>query len=347
MNKPNLISITPHVDICSHPCIQILDVVHNNGQWRIINIYHDTCDNMSLQALLDLDIEATTPTLVIGNFNTHSPNRSPPNILRSYWAGRLEEWASTNLLTLANNPGEITCRGTEHERDSMIDRAWYNTAAIQSTMFSNLEVDWDGSLGSDHTMIKVSGHLPAPTSSPKEEMPTGFITDHTRKEAWICSFHNRPPPAALPPTPTSKELEQAAAVLARDIHETNKSVLCKRKRFHPKAAQWWNTACTTAVQKLKEMHGTAAKATAQACLKGVVRAAKHAWAEDHIEKTDIWELTDWRHGHQLNKVPSLQGTVGLVHMHTEVSDVLPQHFFPSNPPAVKDVFDKDPPPLPA
>ena len=103
-------------------------------------------------------------------------------------------------------------------------------------MFSNLKVDWDGSLRSDHAMIKVSGHLLAPASSPKEEMPTGFITDHTRKEAWICSFHNWPPLAALPPTPMSKELEQAAAVLTRDIHETNKSVLCKHKPFHPKAA---------------------------------------------------------------------------------------------------------------
>ena len=115
MNKPNPLSITPHIDICSHPCIQILNVVHNNGQWCIINVYHDTHNNMNLQALLELDIEATTPTLIIGNFNTHSPNWSPPNVLHSHWAGCIEEWAATNLLTLTNNPGEITCRGAEHE----------------------------------------------------------------------------------------------------------------------------------------------------------------------------------------------------------------------------------------
>ena len=229
----------------------------------------------------------------------------------------------------------------------MIDLAWYNTTTIQSTTFSNLEVDWGGSLRSDHAMIKVSGHLLTPTSLPKEETLTGFITDRARKETWIHSFHNQPPPAALPPAPMSKELELATTELARDIHETNELVLCKCKPFHTKAAQWWNAACTTAMQKLKETHGTAAKATAQARLKGVVRAAKCAWAKDHIEKTDIWELMDWRHGHWLNKVPSLQGMVGLVHMHAEVSDVLSQCFFPSNPPAVKDVFNDDPPPLPA
>ena len=72
----------------------------------------------------------------------------------------------------------------------MINLAWYNAAAIQSTTFSNLKVDWGGSLGSDHAMIKVAGHLLTPTSLPEEETLTGFITDPARKETWIHSFCN-------------------------------------------------------------------------------------------------------------------------------------------------------------
>src|SRR6266478_3227465 len=107
-NQPSTLSIVPRLDICSHPCIQVLDIIHNNEQWRLVNFYHDVRDPTSLQTLTSLDVDATTPTLVVGDFNMHSPTWSPPDVPRSHWARHVEEWAATNLLTLANNPGEIT-----------------------------------------------------------------------------------------------------------------------------------------------------------------------------------------------------------------------------------------------
>jgi len=70
----------PHLDISAHPCLQVLDVVLDTGTWHIINFYCDVKDKSSLQALLTLDIDAATPTLVVGDFNTHSPSWSPPTI---------------------------------------------------------------------------------------------------------------------------------------------------------------------------------------------------------------------------------------------------------------------------
>lgn len=35
-------------------------------QWRLINVYHDTRDSTSLQVILDLDIDPTILTLVLG-----------------------------------------------------------------------------------------------------------------------------------------------------------------------------------------------------------------------------------------------------------------------------------------
>jgi hypothetical protein len=63
------------------------------------------------------------------------------------------------LLTLANDPGVITRKGAEHEHDSVIDLVWYNEAAIQLTTFSDLKVDWEGSLGLDHAMLVISGPI--------------------------------------------------------------------------------------------------------------------------------------------------------------------------------------------
>src|SRR6202789_2695412 len=46
------------------------------------------------------------------------------------------------------------------------------------------------------------------------------------------------------------------------------------------------------------------------------------------------------------KVPSLQGTEGLVHSHEEVADILSKRFFPRSPQEVNPHFPDDPPPRP-
>jgi endonuclease/exonuclease/phosphatase family metal-dependent hydrolase len=76
-------TVVPHLDICSHPTVQILDLIFDNEEWRVINFYHDVRDDSSLDTLLGLDIDATIPTLVIGDFNAHSQAWSPPDVTRS------------------------------------------------------------------------------------------------------------------------------------------------------------------------------------------------------------------------------------------------------------------------
>ena len=143
----------------------------------MINFYHDIRDSTSLQKLLEIDIDATTPTLVIGDFNTHAQAWSPFNTPRSQWAGHLEEWAAVNLLTLANNPGEITRKGAEYERDSVIDLAWYNEAAIQAATFTGLTINWKGSLALDHAMLNLRGHTREKSTNTNTETDLGFVVD--------------------------------------------------------------------------------------------------------------------------------------------------------------------------
>src|SRR6266849_4837600 len=110
--KPIPRSTVPHftvvlrLDVSSHPTLQVLDIVFDNQEtWQVINFYHDIRDDTSLQALLSLEVDALTPTLIVGDFNTHSRTWSLPDTPRSHWATRVEEWAALNLLLLANNPG--------------------------------------------------------------------------------------------------------------------------------------------------------------------------------------------------------------------------------------------------
>ena len=243
-----------------------------------------------MQALLALDIDATIPTLVIGDFNTHSRTWSPAGIPRSLWAERVEEWVTVNLLTLANNPGEITRKGAAHERDSVIDLAWYNEAAVQSATFTELNIDWEGSLGSDHAMLHIMGHTREASPNQNADADRGFIVDTEKGEEWIHAFKARSTAFLFQLTPTAAEVEKAAENFMSDVCQTNEEILRKRRPLHPKAASWWNAACAVATQNLRNAQSTRAKGTAQARLKGTVRAAKRKWADEYIKKAQLWPL---------------------------------------------------------
>jgi len=210
--------VVPRLDICAHPTIQILDLIFDKEQWRVINFYHDVLDNTCLQKILEIDIDAVVPTLIIGDFNTHSREWSPMDIPQSCWAGQLEEWAARNLLMLANNPGEITRRGADHEQDSVIDLAWYNEAAIQAATFTGLSVDWEGSLGSDHAMLHIMGQTCKESRNQNLETNLVFLIDPERSKEWICTFKLKSSAHCFQTNPTAEEIEEAAEAYMMDIH---------------------------------------------------------------------------------------------------------------------------------
>ena len=175
-------TVVPQLDVSAHPCVQVLDIVFDMSTCNIINFYHDVHDTSSLEVLTSLDIDELMPMLVMGNFNTHANAWSPPDVPRSRWADQVERWAAQNLLTLANNPGEITHWGADHECDSVIDLAWYNTGAVQSSTFYDLRMDWEGSLGSDHVCLQIAGITQPAANPPREEGNTGYVVDPECKE---------------------------------------------------------------------------------------------------------------------------------------------------------------------
>jgi hypothetical protein len=339
-------TVVPRLDVSTHPCVQVLDIVFDTTTWRIINFYHDIRDASSLRALTSLDIDELTPTLVVGDFNTHADAWSPPDVPRSRWANQIEEWAARNLLVLANNPGEVTHRGAEHERDSVIDLAWYNMKAVQSSTFYGLRVDWEGSLGSDHACLRITGLTQPAANPPREDSNPGYVVDPERKEEWIKHFKDAPPTLLLPSIPTVDEVEQAAAELFENIQEANEKTFRRRRPFHPKAAPWWNEKCAAATRTLRSTRDKAARKAAQARLKRTVREAKRQWADEYIENGNLWDVAAWRHGRRASKVSSLHSPDGLVHSHKEVAGIFSQRFFATNPPPVEPHFHDDPPQLP-
>jgi hypothetical protein len=90
----------------AYACIGIR--LDTNTPIFIINFYHHVIDKRpDLRHLFSLPI-LDGPLLLCGDFNTHSPFWSPPDVPTSPWAHTLEDWLDAkNLLSLVSE-GAIT-----------------------------------------------------------------------------------------------------------------------------------------------------------------------------------------------------------------------------------------------
>ena len=230
-NKPPPFIIAPCPDLCTHPCLQILDIAHVREKWRIINFYHDVRDKSGLEMLLALNLDLFTPMLVLGNFNKHSRLWSPDNVDPSHWAWKLEEWAVSNLLTLANSPGTITHQGTNNEQDSVIDLAWFNATAISRATFSDLQVDLEGSLGSDHAVLHITARTkPDPQCAPVPTADPGYLIEDGVKQKWLETFTQLlmcQTPLQPSPELTREEVDLTAKEFEVDINDATAST-CRK-----------------------------------------------------------------------------------------------------------------------
>jgi hypothetical protein len=148
------VGLTHRNDLAAHNCILISDILVGHIKWRAINFYNDTADPLALNTLLSLDLDSTIPTFLVGDFNIHSPSWSAPDWAQSGAAPRLEEWLATQTFHNANSACHPHTQGENGARNSTIDLTWINFAASIQNSFHGAQVDWEGSLGSDHALIE-------------------------------------------------------------------------------------------------------------------------------------------------------------------------------------------------
>lgn len=75
--KKNAVKTINRLDLASHPCLQVIDVLVGRETWRVINFYNDVDVPSALRALMGLELDSTIPTLLVGDFNLHSHSWSP------------------------------------------------------------------------------------------------------------------------------------------------------------------------------------------------------------------------------------------------------------------------------
>jgi hypothetical protein len=65
-------NITNHLDLTSNHHLLTLDIHLSSTSFQAINVYHDTNYRGSLNNILNIEMDPLTPTVIGGDFNTHS-----------------------------------------------------------------------------------------------------------------------------------------------------------------------------------------------------------------------------------------------------------------------------------
>jgi hypothetical protein len=220
--KPNHCQLIVRNDLATHPCLLILDIRIGTYYWQVINFYNDTDEPSALNTLLDLDLDTTIPTLIMGDFNLHSPSWSPGGWQTTRNSGRLEEWMATQTFDLLTKPRIPTRMGEGGARNSTINLVWRNMVAqIQGTFVG-------GSVGSDHALIRTIASTPVPIQRAKTDRTDHFDTDIDADtwEEWdqLLRFHLPPLTPLLSPGHIDKAVDAIYAAFNEACKAVTKTV---------------------------------------------------------------------------------------------------------------------------
>ena len=316
-------------------------------QLRIINVYHDKpASGHALAHLFSHTLEDIVPTILLGDFNTHSPRWSLPHSTHSSWAPAFHEWMDNNGLETLNPVNEHTWQ-KRGSRSSIIDLALANESARFIANLSALTVSWPQA-ASDHAALLINFHPNCASPPPPPELH-GVHIDQNRKEEWYNSFRSFATDHLMlsitDPVIAAEQLNEA-------ILATCRAHLDKIKSGPPKGALWWNDQCTLNLHTLRSTPPGEECTRASKSFRASVRTAKHSWAHDQLfesHKTDnIWRMARIRKGRRSQVLPPLKDADGSVHSDTLTkASLLKNRFFPdkSNAVDIMAASTDDPPPV--
>ena len=210
----------------------VLDIVSDDEAIHLINFYHCVPPTgHNLHPLLASECDGVVPTVLCGDFNTHSCMWSLPSATLSPWAIPLEEWFDANNFDLISPPWTVTWI-SDHpgQTSSILDLVLLNAAGTISDQFSDASVSFADSLGSDHATLSWMWTPISTIPSIVPELLPGFMIDDDLADSWAVTFPCRAP------TPLSDipSLVTEADFLLTDINVTYAALFKPRRRPDPR-----------------------------------------------------------------------------------------------------------------
>jgi hypothetical protein len=303
-------------------------------------------DPSALTTLLSLDLDPTIPTMLTGDFNLHSRSWSPPDWAHSHAADRVEEWLATQTFTLLSAPGVPTHRGENGGRDSTLDLVWHNLASEAQATFQGAHIDWKGSLGSDHALIRTYAVPQIRLIRRQEDRTNRFDQDIDPEqwEEWHAILEIELPHPRSPITSTT-DVDTLVDAIYTAFNNACSAVM-KRKGTAPGFnARWWNDDCKKAAHTLRDATTPEDSRLLHKALKQITKRAKMEWANEYITAANVWEVAAWRHGRRSSHIAALRDANGdLTFDHEIMADTLSRRFFAETRDTIPESFPDDPAP---
>ena len=347
-HRPHQLQVVARLDLAAHPCLLITDIRVGRERWRVVNFYNDVEDPSAMKALRELQLGDEIPTLLVGDFNTHSRTWSPLGLTPSTWAHALEEWAAANTLELLTIPGAPTRRGqlAQNQRDSTLDLAWRNFSAQVRGTFQGAMVDWPGSFGSDHALIRTLACTPYHVKGPGSDHTNRFDTE-LDQDGWT-EWHRvmrELSPIVRGQLSTQGEVDTIIDLIYAAFNGACQATM-KRKGSNPaRSSRWWTGECKAASLALKEAQSDDTRQQADRNLKKLIHRAKRGWADKYITTANVWEVAAWRHSRRQTRIPALKGEESeLIYNHEGMASILSKCFFTDQREDIPPSFPVDPPP---
>ena len=350
MNPTFIVNHIPPHPLLS-PNSMVLDLLSPTNRdivdLRIVNVYHDKPESgHTLHHLFAHELDTNVPTLLLGDFNTHSPRWSLPHSTTSSWTHTFHEWMDDNGLETLNPVNEHTW-SQPGSRPSIIDLALANESARFFTNLSSVTVSWTHS-DSDHAALLINFYPESETPLPTHE-PRGFHIDSAKKDEWSNSFRSYVSDHSilnsLDPTEMSQLLHDA-------IISACEKNLDKIKSGPPKGVVWWSDDCTAKFHLLRSSTPGIERKQASKTFRASVREAKRSWAHQQLfenaNTSNIWNMARIRKGRRSQVLPPLKDINGKIHSDTNTkASLLKERFFPdkSNSVNIEAASLLDPPPL--
>jgi len=226
----------------SHPLStlesMVLDFSFEEETLRIVNVYHCVPDELSHHNLLHLlssELDPLLPTLLLGDFNTHSHIWSFPYSTISTWATDLVDWFDNQGLELLNPPCVATWESGRNDRHpSVLDLALINEAAAISRQISDLHISFQESISLDHAALRLLWYLAESIAITPPPSLSGYAVDDLLINSWLKNFG----PLLSIDISDIPSLDRVATQLHADIDLASSRVFSPRRAPDPHGVRW-------------------------------------------------------------------------------------------------------------
>lgn len=152
--RSNLMS---HITRGRGDLIPIKITLPNNAHLSLLAVYNPPSTAAATEFISSTDLPPE-PTLLVGDFNLHSPGWDDAVTVENDRAHRFCEWMANNNIKVNNDSDKPTYHGHRFQHASVIDLALTNSLLSFAFDISHVKVHTDDHYGGDHYPISIGIH---------------------------------------------------------------------------------------------------------------------------------------------------------------------------------------------